>query len=114
MRVTLQSYGNGYRPTALGTIDGRPFCLRMDGRGHWFFVVAKDAVDLSTWSAWFSEPEELAFEASGFVPPMFHTESIPTFLAALRRYLDHVGVDPRESESVLHDSELQAHALMSG
>lgn len=110
--VTLHilSYGNGYRPTALGRIDGRPFYVRMSGAGGWAFGVGRDqTVDPEDWGAWFTPDDELQLVTEGKGNTCFHTGSLPWFLEGLERFLR--ASNASAVEDVLRDATQQAQRL---
>jgi hypothetical protein len=108
--IHIDSCDGGYRPTAMGTIGGRPFFFRMMG-GGWSFGVAREDVG-SVW--WHSPDEELAFIASGGDGvTAFNEESIPYLLDGLEQYLVELGVPPEERRQVRDTAEQRAKRLFA-
>lgn len=91
MRIHVEAYGNGYRPTAEGTIDEKRFFFRMDGSGRWTFGVVRPGSGEG--HSFLSGDDELEFRADGDAgKSLYHDEALPVFLSALDAYLAQRGV----------------------
>jgi len=111
MDVIIGDYGNGYRPTAEGTLDGRRFFFRMDATGNWEFGVERAGAEPAAWKSFFSSDDELAYHAGGSAGgALYHDAAVPTFLAALAAYLD--AVDPTAREALLGSAKTQVETLL--
>ena len=110
MDIFVDEYGNGDRPTASGTIDGREFSFRLMS-GNWHFAVGKLGVE-GIW--WYSGNDELEFEKRGQSQVMWHTGSLPEFLEGIEAYLDFRNVEAREKLERLESSEVQARVCFAG
>jgi len=110
--VIVASYGNGYRPTAAGTIRGRQFFFRMDGAGEWEFGVEREGAPPSEWKSFFSSEEQLQYFAEGSAGGCrYHDEALSTFLSALAEYLERAGVQDARG-ALLRSVKTQAEAFL--
>lgn len=107
--LTLHAYGNGYRPTAEGTVGKRPFAFRLMNR-RWVFLVGKADVEPFWWHA---SEAEVVFETSGPAQPCYHTESLPYFLDGLRQYLESLDVREDLRDTLITTARQQADACFA-
>lgn len=109
MRIHVEAYGNGYRPTAEGTLDEKRFFFRMDGSGRWMFGVERPGP--AEGHAFFSGEDELEFHADGDAgKSLYHDEALPVFLSALDAYLAQLGVDDgRPARVAAAKAQAEAH-----
>jgi hypothetical protein len=109
--ISVKEYDGGYRPTAVGTIYGKPFCFRMQDRSWSFGVASESATKDEFW--WHSSPDEYEFETSGTCDPVWHTDSLPLLLEGLRRYLAAQAVASVDQDEALRAVSQQAEALFT-
>ncbi len=109
--LVVDRYEGGYRPTASGKVGGRSFYFRWMG-DSWSFGVSTDAASGEDFW-WHSPPDALTFEEHGTGQPVWHTNSLPIFLQALRRYLDSQGIPPDEQSAIEGVARRDAEAIFA-
>ena len=110
MNIEIEEYTGGYRPTVDGYLGSQQFSFRMMFE-QWSLTVGKEGKE-NIW--WHSNESEVEFETTGNCEYMYHTESVPFFLKALKEYLVTKNLPNEEVKEVLREAENQCSKLLKG
>src|SRR5262249_46023045 len=112
MVIVIESYGNGYRPTAEGMLDDSRFFFRGDGSGNWEFGVEKKGISPAQWKSFFSGADALAFHTQGSAGrTLYHDEALPVFLGALAEYFVQLGLKD-DQQALISSAKSQAESFL--